>query len=138
VYQTWEDFRQAINDNYDFTQWDGFGPEMNYSLYHFNYTEADVLAKKYLTITNSLVNSTVEKSNLTGKTIVITGKLNNFKNRGLLQEEIEKHGGKVGSSVTSKTDYLMNNDINSGSSKNVTAKKLGIPIITEEQLIAMF
>ena len=68
-------------------------------------------------------------------TFVITGKLHNFKNRDALVHEIELRGGTVSSSVSSKTSYLVNNDVNSTSSKNLTAKKLGIPIISEEKLL---
>lgn len=74
---------------------------------------------------------------LAGKTFVITGSLERFSNRDEAKEEIQKLGGKVAGSVSAKTDYLVNNDINSGSSKNKKAKELGIPIITEEELIEM-
>ena len=70
---------------------------------------------------------------LEGKTICITGRLNKFRNRNELQQLIENHGGKVVSGVSRNTNYLINNDINSDSSKNVTAKQLGIPIISEEE-----
>lgn len=74
---------------------------------------------------------------VSGKTFVITGAVHHFQNRRQAQETIEQAGGKVTGSVSRKTDYLVNNDITSGSGKNQTAKKLGIPIITEEQLLAM-
>ena len=70
--------------------------------------------------------------------IVITGKLKVYKNRDSLQKDIEANGGKVVGSVSSKTNYLINNDPESTSSKNTTAKKLGIPIITEENFIKKF
>jgi DNA ligase (NAD+) len=73
-----------------------------------------------------------------GKTFVITGSLNYYENRDALKAEIEAGGGKVSGSVSKKTDYLINNDIESGSSKNKKAKELGIPIITEEMYIEMF
>ena len=74
---------------------------------------------------------------LDGKTFVITGSLEHFGNRDQAKEEIMALGGKVAGSVSARTDYLVNNDINSGSSKNKKAKELGIPIITEEELIDM-
>lgn len=74
---------------------------------------------------------------LEGKTFVITGSLKHFGNRDQAREEIMALGGKVAGSVSARTDYLVNNDINSGSSKNKKAKELGIPIITEEELIDM-
>lgn len=74
---------------------------------------------------------------LAGLTFVITGKVKHFENRDKVKEVIEGLGGKTASSVSSKTDYLINNDINSGSSKNKKAKELGIPIITEEDFLKL-
>lgn len=74
---------------------------------------------------------------LLGKTFVITGSLEHFENRDAAKTEIELHGGKVSGSVSAKTSYLVNNDIESTSGKNKKAKELGIPIISENQLIAM-
>lgn len=80
---------------------------------------------------------TVEEKNseqiLQNKNFVITGSLNNYENRKALQKVIEDLGGKVTGSVTAKTNYLINNDSLSNSSKNKTAKELGIQIITEEE-----
>lgn len=75
---------------------------------------------------------------LSGKTFVITGSLNHFANRNECKEKIESLGGKVAGSVSSKTAYLVNNNITSSSSKNKKAKELSIPIITEEQLLELF
>ena len=72
-----------------------------------------------------------------GMNFVITGSVEHFSNRKEVKEEIEKRGGKVTGSVTSKTNYLINNDIQSSSSKNKKAKELGIPIISEETFIQM-
>ncbi len=74
---------------------------------------------------------------LTGKTFVITGKVYHYENRDAVKAAIEAAGGKTASSVSAKTDYLINNDITSGSSKNKKAKELGVPIITEEQFMEM-
>lgn len=74
---------------------------------------------------------------LAGLTFVITGKVEHFDNRDALKAAVEKAGGKTSSAVSSKTDYLINNDISSGSSKNRKAKELGIPIITEEEFLKM-
>ncbi len=74
-------------------------------------------------------------SGIGGKTFVVTGSLSHFKNRDELKELIAEFGGKVAGSVSKKTDYLINNDITSGSSKNKAAKENGVPIITEEQFI---
>ena len=79
-----------------------------------------------------------EKSDvLAGKVFVITGSVNHFKNRDEVKELIESLGGKVTGSVTSKTSFLINNDVNSSSGKNKKAKELGIPIISEEDFIDM-
>lgn len=74
---------------------------------------------------------------LSGKTFVITGKVHIFDNRDAVKAAIEAAGGRAASSVSTKTDYLINNDISSGSSKNKKAKELGVPIITEEELVKM-
>ena len=74
---------------------------------------------------------------LQGKTFVITGSLEHFENRDAAKARIQDLGGKVAGSVSKKTDYLVNNDINSASSKNKKAKELGIPIITEQELLDM-
>ena len=71
-------------------------------------------------------------------TFVITGKVNIFSNRAEFTEYVKAHGGKVSGSVTAKTDYLVNNDIDSASSKNRTAKSLGVPIISEEEFVKRF
>ena len=84
------------------------------------------------------LDDTIEKtgSTLTGKTFVITGSLEHFANRDELKDRIEKAGGKVAGSVSSKTSYLINNDLLSTSGKNKKAKELGIEIIDEETIMA--
>ena len=77
------------------------------------------------------------EATLEGKTFVITGSVEQFKNRNELKAYIEERGGKVAGSVSKNTDYLINNDNMSSSSKNKTAKELGIPIITEEDFLEM-
>lgn len=72
-----------------------------------------------------------------GKTFVITGSVTHFANRGGLKELIESKGGKVTGSVTAKTDYLINNDVTSNSSKNKKARELQVPVISEEDFLAM-
>lgn len=76
-------------------------------------------------------------SPIAGKTFVITGSLNGFANRDELKSYIERLGGKTSGSVSSKTDYLINNDVNSTSSKNKKARELGIPILSEEDFLAL-
>lgn len=75
---------------------------------------------------------------LTGMAFVITGSLHSYASRNELKEAIEKKGGKVTGSVTSKTICLINNDNTSSSSKNKKAKELQIPILTEEEFIEQY
>ena len=91
-----------------------------------------ILAEVKLEKTESTAEATLE-----GKTFVVTGSVFQFKNRNELKAYIEERGGKVAGSVSKNTDYLINNDNMSSSSKNKTAKELGIPIITEEEFLAM-
>ncbi len=74
---------------------------------------------------------------LAGKTFVITGKVNHFANRDALKALIVSLGGKAAGSVSAKTDYLINNDVTSNSSKNKKARELGIAILSEEDFLAM-
>lgn len=80
---------------------------------------------------------TADGQKFAGVNFVITGSVEHFANRAEVKEEIEKKGGKVTGSVTSKTNYLINNDVNSTSSKNRKARELGIPIISEEEFLKM-
>lgn len=91
-----------------------------------------------LEIEDDKVIPTEKKSlSLEGKTFVITGSLNHYENRNALKAEIESLGGKVSSSVSKKTSYLINNDVTSTSGKNKKAHELGIPIISEEDFLIM-
>ena len=74
---------------------------------------------------------------LAGLNFVITGSVEHFANRGEVKELIESLGGKVTGSVTGKTNYLINNDKASNSSKNKKAKELGIPILSEEDFLQL-
>lgn len=90
---------------------------------------------KELEIPEEIVDNTERV--LEGKKFVITGSVTHFANRGEVKELIERLGGKVTGSVTAKTDFLINNDINSTSSKNKKANELNVPIISEEEFIRM-
>ena len=136
-FASYESFREAVNKGFDFSVFEGYGPEMSKALLTFDYGLLDDIVTDHLTIIYT--ESKEETSNsLEGKIIVITGKLKHYKNRDALKAEIEAHGGKVSGSVTSKTSYLVNNDVNSTTAKNKTAKELGVPIITEEEIIKFF
>ena len=93
-------------------------------------TSFEISVKSSIIVLDALVLKTNDLLN--GKTFVITGSLNHYSNRNELKEVIELNGGKVSGSISSKTSYLINNDIDSISSKNKKAKSLGIPIITED------
>ena len=135
-FNTYEDFRDAIRNGFDFTKFDGYGYEMHKAISTFNYTELDNIVENYLTIekNNDIIN--VEK--LKDLTFCITGKVHIWKNRDELSKEIEKLGGKVTGSVSKNTNYLINNDINSTSAKNNKAKELGVQIISEEDFKKIF
>lgn len=79
-----------------------------------------------------------QEQTLQGMSFVVTGSLNRFANRNALKEEIEKRGGKVTGSVTSKTKALINNDTGSASSKNKKAKELGVLVISEEEFVTQY
>lgn len=81
---------------------------------------------------------TLENQTLQGKVFVITGSLNHFENRSALKEEIERRGGKVTGSVTSKTDALINNDTASASAKNKKAKELDVPVLSEDAFLEQY
>lgn len=81
--------------------------------------------------------SSAENTEIAGKVFVITGSVEHFANRKALKEQIESLGGKVTGSVSKKTNYLINNDSQSNSSKNKKAKELGVAIITEEEFLQM-
>ena len=122
-----------VQQGQDFSQFNGFGYEKSESLLKFDYTEAN----KAYALMNLISPEPEEKkeNTLEGKSIVITGTLKTFKNRAELQRVIEAAGGKVVGSVSKNTSYLINNDIESTSTKNQTAKRLGVPIITEEDFL---
>jgi len=137
-FETYEDFRNAVNDkDYHFYNLNNFGEEMDNSIKNFDYTEADKIFK-LLIFESRIVNNNKINDNLAGKTIVITGKLTNFKNRAELKSVIEAHGGKVVDSISAKTDILINNDVNSTSSKNKAAQSRNIPIISELDFIQQY
>jgi len=86
-----------------------------------------------------IIQETIEEGaqTLAGMSFVITGSLEHFANRNECKKRIEELGGRVAGSVSSKTDYLVNNDTMSMSAKNKKAKELEIPILTEEELMAL-
>ena len=73
-----------------------------------------------------------------GLTFVITGEVHSFRNRDAFKAYVESEGGKVAGSVSKKTNFLVNNDAASSSSKNRKAQELGVPILTEDEFLARF
>ena len=117
----------------------GIGPVIakTYVSYFQNEKHVEELQKllEELVIPEEVVNTDAQI--FENMNFVITGSVEHFANRNEVKAVIENKGGKVTGSVTSKTNYLINNDVNSTSSKNKKAKELGIPIITEEDFIKM-
>jgi DNA ligase (NAD+) len=130
---SWNNFIEAIESNYHFWDIPNFGWEMHSAIVNYDYSKAKELYDNYLIINKVEVNES--QNNLEGLVFVITGKVNKYKNRDELKAFIESQGGKVAGSISSKTNYLINNDVNSNSSKNVSAKKLGVPIVSEEDFL---
>lgn len=134
----YKSFREEIVNYFDFESLEGFGPAMHEAIIGFDYTEADMMVERciidFVEEESALKNS---GNLLEGKTFCVTGRVHIWKNRDELSAAVTAAGGKVTSSVSSKTDYLVNNDIDSTSSKNLKAKELGVQIITEEDLLNM-
>ena len=124
----------------DFTEIDGIGSVMAENLVRY-FRDPETLAQfddlvSVLDIRaeeNARVPQTLE-----GMTVVITGSLAHFANREAMQAQIEAHGGKASGSVSSKTSCLVNNDSLSASTKNKTAQKLGVPILTEDEFLEKY
>jgi DNA ligase (NAD+) len=136
VVDSYEDFREKVDSKFNFSKLNGFAESKTDAILKFDYTEADEVYK-FLNISNEK-SSNDSNGDLNGTIFVITGKLSQFKNRAELQSKIESLGGKVTGSISKNTNYLINNDINSTSTKNTEAKKLGVPIISESQFCEMF
>lgn len=137
-FDTYQQFREAIDSNYQFFMLPNFGMEMHKAIVNFDYSDADAMIQSGVITFNSTIQKLNQENILDGLTFVITGKLNYFKNRDAIKDKIASLGGKVTGSVSKNTNYLINNDKDSTSSKNKSAKTLGIPILNEEDFIKMF
>lgn len=137
----WNEFMSALDSGYDFSTLDGFGCAAHDDIY--NWYTGRYMTEQIYQLSNicefikPAKTGSPDEDKLKGLTIVITGSLNSFASRDDIKEKIEQMGGKVSGSVSAKTSYLVNNDIDSSSSKNAKAKKLGVPIITEKRLLTM-
>ena len=115
---------------------DGIGDKMAVKFVEYFSDKENI--KKFNNLLNELTiikEENNEEQDMTGLNFVVTGSVERFANRNEVKDYIEKRGGKVTGSVTSKTNYLINNDLLSNSSKNKKAKELGIEIINEEQFL---
>jgi len=116
----------------------GFGDAISHSLHEYFCDDAYMeLFKRALEILHVKTPTLSEELPLAGQTFVVTGDVMQFANRKALQEFIESHGGKVSGSVSAKTTYLINNDAGSTSGKNKKAAELGVPILTENDFMAL-
>lgn len=134
-------FLTRMEDNTGFEDIEGIGPEKSGSAMDWyanpkNQQSLDALLKEIVVEKVDLKPETGGKCE--GLTFVITGDVHHFKNRDEFKAYVEKTGGKVTGSVTSKTNYLVNNDVNSTSSKNRKAKELSVPIISEDEFVERF
>lgn len=133
------DFEKIFEQNYtDFIKIDGIGEKMANNLVIYLGKNEEMIRELMKEFTFIIPEINEKETALTNKTFVITGKLHIYANRDALKKEIENNGGKVSNSVSSKTNYLINNDSTSNSSKNKKAKELGIQIITEDEFEKMF
>lgn len=137
-FKTWDDFQLAGLGDYNFSNLEGFGNVLNNNIHTwFNtmYKEDGIEQMiKYLTFVQENKEST---DILLNKTFVITGSLNHYKNRDELKDVIISNGGKVSGSVSKNVFALINNNMNSTSSKNKKARELGVQIISEEDFLKM-
>ena len=132
-------FVEMLRLGQDFTFIDGIGDIINNNIYQWKANRSR--GEEFANLVDELniiddVKETKESA-ITGKTFVITGAVTEFKNRDELKEFIESLGGKTSGSVSAKTDFLINNDTESNSSKNKKAKELGVKIISEKEFLDM-
>lgn len=134
-----QDFEAITRANVEeLTDIEGIGDVLAQGFYDFFHNEERVQMVRDLLaeITFEIEESSSEQT-LEGKIFVITGSVEQFANRNELKDYIEKLGGKVTGSVSKNTDYLINNDVNSNSSKNKKARELNVPILSEEDFIKL-
>lgn len=134
-------FLERLDTGIGFEDIDGIGPERSNSIlawYNVRDNRESLNALLNEVVIIDLAPQKIDNSKCSGLTFVITGNVYTFTNRTELKNYIEKRGGVVTGTISSKTDYLINNDINSTSSKNVKAHKMGIPVISEQEFVQRF
>ena len=129
-FETWEAFRKAIEDKYDFTKLNGIGSITAETISNFDYSEIDDVMK-YITVKEKVVGGP-----LANMSFCITGSLKHYSNRDELIKVIEANGGKI-AGVNKNLTYLICNDLTSTSGKSKKAKDLGIPVITEDKFMTL-
>ena len=136
-FKTWDFFYTKVRNKYDFSSIPGFGKVLNTNIHEW--FDANLEEVERLTEIVNFEEATDDKVSdvFAGKTFVVTGDFVKFKPRKKLEEEVVKRGGKVSGSVSKKTSFVVCNNANSGSSKMNKAKELDIPIINEEEFLAM-
>ena len=122
---------------YDLQCLDGVGAKTAKEIHDYFAENADMVRELAKEMHFKAMPKIDRNSPIAGKIFCITGDVYTFKNRKELQAKIESLGAKASSSVSAKTNYLINNDITSTSNKNQTAKKLGVPIISEADFLKM-
>ena len=137
----WPGFVQALEEGKDFAEVNGVGPERAACIRNW-YADEKNRGVFYELLNLMSIPKKEPVTEVTGScaglTFVITGDAHSFKNRDAFKAYVEANGGKVAGSVSKKTDYLVNNDVESTSSKNLKARELGIPILSEDDFIARF
>ena len=134
---TWDEFIILFETNFDFTNLEDFGKAMNDSLWDwYRSVDDDGLDYGIVSELNFVVEEKTAITNdfIGGKVFVVTGAFNTMK-RGDIEKIITDRGGKLSGSVSKKTDYLLTNEANSGSSKAKKAAELGTPIMNEEEFL---
>ena len=135
------EFVNAVDNGFDFSSIPGIGPILNRNIHTWmkkNRSEFNFI-RSILTFSDNdnIMNKPTITGKLSGKSFVITGKLQRYSNRNELVKSIEDNGGHVASSVSKNTDYLINNDVTSTSGKNKRAKELGVKIISEDEFVQL-
>lgn len=134
-------FVQAMDSGFDWRAVDGVGDVLNTNIHRWWQTWLN--RKIFICVAENCLFAKIQPKSvsgnnaISGKTFCVTGKVTQFPNRQAVGEWIEQRGGKLTGSVSKKTDYLVNNDITSMSGKNKKAKELGVPIISEEDLLKL-
>ena len=136
-----EAFLKRMENQEGFEDIDGIGAERSNSILAWYAKESNRMSLVHLLEELSIEHvepKDTSEGTCVGMTFVITGDVHHYKNRDEFKAYVESQGGKVAGSVSGKTSYLVNNDVESNSSKNRKAKDLGIPIISEDEFVAQF